>query len=200
MEKNSILGATPIDDISGLIPRHIITRDDLYDLEFANINQAIKKYFLDSISDKLAPFTVEWLFQVHKEMLGEVWEWAGKQRTRELNIGSAPHLIVEHLKQFVDDLEYWEEEKRNFVEISAHIHHRLTKVHPFKDGNGRWSRLVTNIYLHKHKNPLLQWPKETLTEGSPFRKEYIKALKNADNGNYDTLIRLHNELLLNQRK
>lgn len=78
-------------------------------------------------------------------------------------------------------------------EIAARIHHRLVQIHPFLNGNGRWARLITNIYLKKQLHRTLQWPEETLQEDSPFRKKYIAALKKADDGNYQALQKIHRD-------
>src|SRR5690606_18894263 len=92
------VGATPIDDDEGLIPKHITNKGQLDELEFANINQAMQKYFLGKLTDKKAPFDISWLLQVHREMYGKVWQWAGKLRTNELNIGVLPHQIHHQIK------------------------------------------------------------------------------------------------------
>lgn len=189
-------GATPLEEISGLIPKHISTKQELDELEFANINKATQKYFLKKLNDKKAPFTLSWLFQVHKEMYGEVWEWAGRPRTTELNIGSSPFQIGEQLKQLTDNFLYWEEESSmGTLEKAARLHHGLVKIHPFKNGNGRWARLIANIYLRKKGSGLIQWPEETLQVDSPFRVNYIAALQAADQGDYQKLITLNQELL-----
>lgn len=187
-------GATPIEDISGLIPKHITTKAELDELEFANINQATERYFLGKLSEKKAPFHFSWLLQVHKEMFGKVWKWAGKLRTRELNIGTAPIQIQQQLKQLIDNFWYWEKEaSMDTLEKAARLHHGLVKIHPFKNGNGRWARLITNIYLRKKNHSLIQWPENTLQVESPFRKKYIESLQLADNGNYEAFLRLHHE-------
>lgn len=189
-------GATPIEDHSGLIPKHVTTKAELDELEFANINRAIQKYFLGKLTDKKAPFDISWLFQIHREMYEEVWDWAGKARLSELNIGTPPHQIHEQLKQLIDNFWYWEKEtEMEILEKAARLHHGLVKVHPFKNGNGRWARLITNIYLKKKKAGFIQWPEETLQVDSPFRKEYIGALQKADHGNYGDLIKLHRKLV-----
>jgi Fic family protein len=33
------------------------------------------------------------------------------------------------------------------VEVAALFHHGFVKIHPFIDGNGRVTRLLTNLYL-----------------------------------------------------
>lgn len=199
MLQKSPSGATPVEDSEGLIPKHITTKADLDELEFANINEAIQKYFLGKLGDKKVPLDVSWLLKVHREMYGKVWKWAGKFRTTELNIGSAPHQIHTQLKQLVDNFWYWEKEtKMEVLEKAARLHHGLVKIHPFKNGNGRWSRLITNIYLRKKEMPSIQWPEETLQADSPFRKKYIQALQKADQGNYGDLIQLHTVLQMDK--
>ena len=128
-------------------------------------------------------------------MYGEVWKWAGKFRTTELNIGVPPHQIHEQVKQLIDNFWYWEKTtKMEILEKTARLHHGLVKIHPFKNGNGRWARLITNIYLRKKSKPLIDWPEATLQANSPFRKKYIQALQKADQGSYNDLIQLHVDL------
>ena len=86
MKNKAPLGSTPLseEDRTGLIPKHITTREELNGGEFANINQAYLKYFAGRLTPKKAPFTFNWLKKLHAEMFGEVWELAGKIRTKEI--------------------------------------------------------------------------------------------------------------------
>ncbi len=189
-------GATPIEDISGLIPKNITTKKELDEVEFANINKAMPKYFLGKITEKKAPFTLSWLYQVHRGMYGEVWEWAGVRRNTDLNLGTPPHQIDVSLQQLLDNFKYWEtSQTMEPVEIAVRLHHGLVKIHPFKNGNGRWARFIANIYLRKTGLPLPHWPEEDLREDSKFRKEYIEALQKADRGDLQNLIELHKRYL-----
>ena len=56
---------------------------------------------------------------------------------------------------------------------AAKIHHRLTVIHPFADGNGRCSRAVLNwIYRLKGLPPIyIKFPE---------KEEYYAGLKNVD--------------------
>ena len=60
------------------------------------------------------------------------------------------------------------------------IHHRITVIHPFHDGNGRTSRAFLN-WLFRLKNIPPVYLKYT------EKDKYYNALKKADNGNFDDL-------------
>lgn len=67
---------------------------------------------------------------------------------------------------------------------AAKIHHRLTVIHPFADGNGRCSRAILNwIYKLKGLPPIyIKYPE---------KDEYYMALKNIDtSNNWDKLFKI----------
>ncbi|WP_457744704.1 hypothetical protein [Sulfurimonas sp.] len=65
-------GETPLDDISGLIPK-ITTRTDLDSEEAKSISNAFLKYLLLPSVTKNITFNEPFLRQVHIDMLGNVW-------------------------------------------------------------------------------------------------------------------------------
>jgi len=67
-------GATPIDDVTGLIPANIKTRRQLFIAEARNISKPLTRYMAAVPSRRLAPFTLDWAYKLHREMFGEVWE------------------------------------------------------------------------------------------------------------------------------
>jgi len=67
--------------------------------------------------------------------------------------------------------------------LSAWVHHRLTQIHPFQDGNGRIARAnASHVFLKKGLFPLVVRESD--------RKDYIGALEKADAGNIESLIKL----------
>lgn len=186
-------GRTPPPDISGLIPGHIFTREALDRAEFANINQVLPKYILKKPAGRTAPFNFSWFLKLHKEMFGEVWDWAGKLRRHRLNLGVDPARIASELHAVQAGLGRWQEDKVAPIEIAVRLHYQLVRIHPFAGGNGRWARMVSNIYLRKNGLPLILWPEDRITVQKAVRDAYIAALRRADQGDFKPLVELHKQ-------
>lgn len=187
-------GSTPIEDVSDLIPTHINTRNELNEWETINILKATRKYLTKR---KKTVIDINWIKQVHKDMFDETWKWAGKFRKKNYNIGIDWYKIPEELKLLVDDIKYLKEHNTEIgvFEQSIRIHHRLTKIHPFVNGNGRHARLVVDIFLFYYNYNLPMWPDEGIIEKTEIRKKYIEALRAADQGDYSLLKQFTEELI-----
>lgn len=186
--------ATPLDDISGLkLPKNkSYSLKEIYEKEAINIAKATIKYLSAPPSKKEAPFSYSWMMDLHDEMFSDIWDWAGKFRKVELSIGIKAYLVPMELKKLCDDIVYWNKNKTFEVfETATRIHHRAVQIHPFQNGNGRWSRMLANIYLRQHGKMPVKWQEDLLAKENPKRSQYIKALKNADNGDYTHLIEMH---------
>ena len=66
------------------------------------------------------------------------------------------------------------------------MHYRLVWIHPFPNGNGRFSRLVADMYLKSLRCEHSVWPSDLQNDG-PIRKKYIDTLKAADKGDFQPL-------------
>ncbi|MDP4281333.1 MAG: hypothetical protein Q8867_04215 [Bacteroidota bacterium] len=81
-------GQTPLDEyeISGLKIKTITTVEELNEHEQNNIEEAVHWALNRRIpTDTL--LTKEWIFNLHKRMFIDVWDWAGQKRTTNKNIG-----------------------------------------------------------------------------------------------------------------
>jgi len=186
--------ATPLDDVSGLklSKSKSYSLKEIYVKEAQNIADATIKYLSATPSKKEAPFIYEWLLKLHEEMFGDVWDWAGKLRQIELSIGIKAYLVPMELKNLSDDIIFWDKNKSfDVYEIATRIHHRAVQIHPFQNGNGRWSRMLANIYLRQKGLMPVRWQEDLLARENPKRSEYIQALKKADNRDYSDLIEMH---------
>jgi Fic-DOC domain mobile mystery protein B len=183
-------GETPI-DVSGLKRKGISTRSELNRAEAENIRKAVVKYLAAKPSRRSAPFTLSWVKRLHKEMFGDVWKWAGEFRKENLNIGGDWHQVPLQLQALLDDLRFWEELGICWLDQAARLHHRAVLVHPFPNGNGRWARLLANIWLKRHGQSITEWPEETIGSSSVIRGEYIAAIQAADQGDEGPLREIH---------
>lgn len=197
-DKTKIADATYGGDLSGLKldKDKIYSTNEIYFLEAQNILKASLDYLGGTNNKKSTSFDTGFFLKLHKEMFGDVWDWAGKIRTVELNFGVKAYLVATEIKKLVDDLNFWHENKTFcVVEISARLHHRAVVVHPFLNGNGRWSRMLANIYLKQNGLEPTKWNENLLAKENIHRGDYIQALKDADSGDYERLIKMQGNLV-----
>jgi len=183
-------GATPIgeDELTELIPQHVTTQTELNEWEQANINLAAVKYYV-----KIYKYTdilnFSFILDVHRNMFDKTWKWAGKTRKTLKNIGVEVSQIFEQTKILCEDVIYWiKNNTYSNLEIGVRFHHRLVKIHLFSNGNGRHARLITDILMKSLGETMFTWGNKDLYNEGIARKEYICALKEADNNNYKPLI------------
>ena len=188
---SDVPGATPIDDLSGLRQRHIQSRAELNEAEADNIRAAVIAYLIAQPTERSAPFDVGWFRDLHREMFGKVWDWAGRWRTSQTNVGVAPSAIEVSLHQLEGDLHAWGSSGMPMIEQSAHLHHRAVHIHPFVNGNGRWARMLANIWLRRHGQPIIEWPYTVMGTESAIRNEYLIAVRAGDAGDLGRLLDMH---------
>jgi fido (protein-threonine AMPylation protein) len=94
-------GATPLDpnELDGLRFKRITTREQLDELEQANIESGLRR-LARRRGDVL---TVHFVKTLHRQLFGEVWNWAGSFRKAGKNIGVAPVHIEVELSALLDD-------------------------------------------------------------------------------------------------
>lgn len=137
-------------------------------------------------------FTATDICQWHKQWLGEVYPWAGE--FRQVNIGKGgfmfamsaqvPRLMKEferkELARFTpcafDNLE-------DVLEALAITHCELVLIHPFREGNGRISRLLSSLMALQAGLPLLDF---SSIKGKK-REEYFAAVQASMGGDYEPM-------------
>lgn len=194
-----IPGQTPLDDLSGLRIKGIRTTTQLNAAEAENIRKATLKYLGARPTSRSARFDVRWLCKLHIEMFGDVWTWAGSFRKSETNIGCKPYEIEGRLHNLLEDLKAWRGSGMPLLEQAVRLHHVAVQIHPFLNGNGRWSRLVSNIWLKLQRADPIEWPETTIGTASTIRGEYLDAIRAADRGDYARLLELHVRFTTTQR-
>jgi len=186
-----IYGQTPVseEEKEGLLIKSITTRGELDELEQLNIEKAVE-WTLDNKFPKGKILSEEFIRLVHKKMFGDVWEWAGKFRKSEKNIGVEWIRIGVELRMLLDDAKYWiENNTYGSDELAIRFKHRLVKIHCFPNGNGRHSRLMADIIIESvFGMKVFTWNNSNLVKPDSVRKEYIDSMKQADNGLIEPLL------------
>lgn len=181
-------GNTPLsaEEKLGLLPSYITLRHELNEAEQINITEG-EKWATRQLRDWLDEASLRAL---HRRMFGKVWSWAGEY-SKETNrrIGSDSFQIPLDLRQMLGDVRYWVE-KNTFPpdEIALRFHHRLTQIHPFPNGNGRFSRLAADLLVKHLGEPYFTWGRTSLIEAGETRRQYIEALRAADRHDIEPLL------------
>lgn len=180
-------GATPLDadELASLIPRHITAQGELNEWEQLNIVQG-EAWARRQRKDILDEAFVR---QLHKQMFGETWSWAGSFRKSDKNIGTEWQQVGVKLRNLLDDVRY-QIDNATYPpdEIATRFHHRLVAIHPFPNGNGRHARVMADLLAQQLGQPRFTWGRKSLTEATDARTRYIEALRAADSGDIGPLM------------
>jgi Fic-DOC domain mobile mystery protein B len=124
-------------------------------------------------------------------MYGEVWAWAGQFRKTNKNLGTDKWQIPTELRNLINDAKFWiENNTYPPEEIAIRFKHRIVSIHCFANGNGRHSRLIADIIIEKvFKQPVFTWGAANLVKQGDTRAAYLNAIKTADVGNIEPLIK-----------
>ena len=182
-------GATPLspDEIHNLIPSHLTVQKELDEWEQYNILKA--ENWLSG-KKNLDILNIKFIQNLHYRMFKDTWKWAGKYRKTQTNIGVDSIYIAQELGILLDDVKFWIENKTyGLREIGIRLHHRMVYIHPFINGNGRFTRLIADLFIRSKGEKCYSWGKCNLTNDSDIRQKYLDALKMADKGEYDKLIK-----------
>ena len=185
-------GETPLDpdEREGLKFQHVSTRGELNELEQANVQSGLQ--WLRHRRGHRDVLSEAFIRELHRRLFGDVWSWAGTFRRTEKNIGIDPVRISEQLRMLLDDARYWAgHETYKPLEAAARFHHRLVQIHCFANGNGRHARIATDAYLRSYfDHPAVDWAGGyDLVDDNRRRDSYIAALRAADRGEHDPLLR-----------
>jgi fido (protein-threonine AMPylation protein) len=181
-------GQTPLphDELAALLPEVVvvlgepITRAAVYDLE-----QGLQ----DRVADELMPAAIDgslpldallndyFVRDLHARLFGPVWNWAGRWRRTEVNIGVAPERIAVELRNALDAIAYrWDHtDDWTLRQLGIVVHAETVRIHPFVDGNGRTTRFLADLVF-----AAVQDPTEVQYEWDLEKARYIELLRAYD--------------------
>lgn len=157
-------------------------------VELAKVEEKISKkkaveLFESGTLDSLKAGKTESLMYIHKALFEDIYDFAGKIRTVNIAKGNfrfAPLMYLEVALQNIDNMPQstFDEIIEKYIEMNI--------AHPFREGNGRATRIWLDCMLKKEINMVIDWSlvdKEDYLlamERSPIKDIEIKhILKNA---------------------
>jgi Fic-DOC domain mobile mystery protein B len=163
----------------------VTTRAELNQVEAQNISTAMTWLFFSR--RKLLPASVvneQWLKRLHWRMYSRVWTWAGRYRSADCNLGVPCWQVGMSMRDLEADALAWlgdtNPSKLSDDECAVRLGYRLVAIHPFPNGNGRWSRLASDALAVALGGRQFSWGGASLTDAGQARRRYIRALRAAD--------------------
>lgn len=195
-------GATSYKDTKfGILPRSKVVK-----FEVEGVIRGLK--YIDALfkKNKKVSVTSQLICRLHQVSFGWIFpDWAGKFRNIQVEYSGKeapsyykiPELVVnlcEDLKERLAHLPGFEGEQFvvEVVKLVSWFQHRFVYIHPFNDYNGRVARMLTIIILLNLGLP----PIEIEVKAKEDRDNYIKAMKEADGGDYKRLENLISTALI----
>ena len=138
-----------------------------------------KQLFETGILNSFEVGTFRGLSQIHKYLFEEIYEFAGKMRTENISKSNFRFASVMYLEEALKKID--EMPQSNFDEI-VEKYIEMNIAHPFREGNGRSTRIWLDMILKKEIKKVIDWSKVNkedyllAMERSPIKNTEIKIL------------------------
>lgn len=139
--------------------------------------------FESGMLDKLEPGTFKTLQAIHKQLFMDIYDFAGK--VRSVNIAKGGFRFVPAM-YLLDALKQIERMPQSTFDEIIEKYVEMNVAHPFREGNGRSTRIWLDLILKKELQLVIDWSKVnkedylSAMERSPIKDLEIKfLLKNA---------------------
>ena len=145
-------------------------------------------------------FTAADICEMHKFWFGEIYEWAGKYRQVNISKGDFPFAAAARIPSLLEEFErdvlarYTPcnfKDRDDIIRALAETHVELVLIHPFRDGNGRVSRVLSTLMALQAGLPLLDFG----VIAGEKKAAYFAAVQAGMNKNYQPMERLFAEII-----
>jgi len=148
--------------------------------------------------------TVAELSKWHRMWLGNIYEWAGQERSVNMTKGTFHFAAVAQVPRLLEELDNkylsvytpcqgFDEDQ--LAEAIAIVHVELILVHPFREGNGQLSRLLANVMALQAGSPELDF-----SAWDAASEDYFAAIRAGMDCDYEPLKVLVRQVLNDSEK
>jgi cell filamentation protein len=116
--------------------------------------QKAKQLFETGQINKIKVGTFAGLSQIHKFLFGDIYDFAGEIRDVNLAKGNFRFAPLMYLKQSLEHIDKMPQS--NFNEI-VEKYVEMNIAHPFREGNGRATRIWLDLILKKEIKKVIDW-------------------------------------------
>ena len=115
-----------------------------------------KELFETGKLDTFEPGTFETLSKIHEYLFSDIYDFAGKLRKVNIAKGNFRFIPLAYLDEAIKNIEKmpqdtYEDIIKKYVEMNI--------AHPFREGNGRSTRIWLDLILKKKLNRVVDWSK-----------------------------------------
>jgi cell filamentation protein len=178
---------------------------DLHSLQIAEEDTLARSYEILLNEVRIdTPMTCELLRHIHFRIFGDLHEWAGRWRTvwiRKPGITwPAPDFLDRNMQEFEETVL----RKHSFVALKddnafcdgiGKIQGEFLVIHPFREGNARTIKVLTNLLAVQTRRPFLVY--DSTEKG---REQYVSAAKAAFKKNHIPMIEIISQALVRARQ
>lgn len=110
--------------------------------------------FESSLIDSIEVGTVKGLQQIHAYLFGGLYDFAGQIRTVNIAKAGFQFAMAQYLSQTLADVERMPEDSFDNI-IDKYV--EMNVAHPFREGNGRATRIWLDLMLKKNLQQCIDW-------------------------------------------
>lgn len=135
----------------------------------------------------------------HRQWLGNVYDWAGRLRNANLTKDGFQFAAADRIPLLIDDFdkqflsrsgELKSFARPDLVRYLAECHVEFILIHPFREGNGRLSRLLCDVLSVQAGKGLLDY-----SLWDEHKEFYFKAIQAGVSGNFSPMMQLVSDIL-----
>lgn len=110
--------------------------------------------FESSLIDSIEVGTVKGLQQIHAYLFGGLYDFAGQIRTVNIAKGGFQFAMAQYLPATLENIERMSESSFDDI-VSKYV--EMNIAHPFREGNGRTTRIWLDLILKKNLKKCVDW-------------------------------------------